>query len=137
MQGRQGILSIHETLTQIAKCNHQNYVHMFEQREYGKVLRNAALTLDKDLVVLLLRVRDQIALDVNGQSSNGNTALDWALETRSDHQQLMVEVTGILVRAGGLTKDQLDAQGLSDSVEDQEVQNDGQFESRPSGCIPF
>jgi len=113
MQGRHSVLTIHETLIFIAKRNHQQYVHLFEQREYGKILRTASFNLDKPLVELMLQVRGQIALNVNAQSpSNKNTALDWVFETRSKDADLQIEVMGILIRAGALSQDQLvDAQG--------------------------
>lgn len=119
MQGR--TLSVDETLLFIAKKNHEAYVLMFEQKNYGAAFRTAAFNLDKPVLELLLKdkVKVAIKLDVNGQSSNGRTALDWAFETKSGHVELLGEVVDLLMRSGAQTEKEL--LGLSESSEEEKA----------------
>lgn len=71
--------------------------------KYGTALRNVCLHREYAAIHFLL---DNIPhLDLNGQSKDGNTALDW-LETHEENEEI-VAIKSRLIELGGLTKSQI------------------------------
>lgn len=55
-----------------------------EKNNYSLLLRLSCAHCIPSLVKILLKHQDELNIEINGPSSNGNTALDWACKIQSD-----------------------------------------------------
>lgn len=77
-----------------------------KNHDYGLALRNACNQNALELIKIILRFKDSLSIDLNGQSKNGNTALDW-LEATKDESEEKKKVIELMKQAGALCKTDL------------------------------
>lgn len=53
---------------------------IFSNKNYSLLLRTSSARCIFSVVKILLKHSEELGIKINGQSSNGNTALDWAFQ---------------------------------------------------------
>lgn len=83
-------------------CSAENF-EALKQKKYSLVLRRACSDLNLPLVNLLLQFRKRVppqAFKLDEASSNGNTALDWAMQSKTQNEHAKKEICQLLIDAG-------------------------------------
>lgn len=94
-------------LYQAKKHCKPDYVLLLQEKRYSLVLKKACDDLNLPLVVLLLKYKDQLNIQINDTSSNGNTALDWAQKSKYRLPQNKMKISKLLIAAHAKTGEEI------------------------------
>ena len=79
-------------------CNKEQ-LELIKQKHYSLLLRRACSNLNLSLVRLLIQFKDRIDLKIDETSSNGKTALDWAMTSTVKPDKDREQICEILKKA--------------------------------------
>lgn len=90
------------------KKTNASFFEAIDNKDYGLALRKASAVAHLDFVKILLKHKVSLSIDVNGQSNNKCTALDWINKNQKADYLTKERVIALLERAGaksGLDED--------------------------------
>lgn len=90
------------------------------EKDYSLLLRLSCYGQYLSVIKILLQYHAEFAVEINGQSSNGKTPLDWAYQQMND-SKVEVEIVRLLKNHGASTKSELEAYGVDQDTEIGEV----------------